>query len=170
MLVEKALAFATVAHEGVFRKYSGEPYVEHPKRVAAMLAGLGFPAEVIAAAYLHDVVEDTAVTAAVIEAEFGPVVAALVAEVTDPKIEKVPGNRPMRFAAYVAHVAATSPTGASIKLADMVDNSSTIGLAVAANPAFAKRYLGEMTKKLAVLGHGHPALFAKATANLAKYI
>ena len=58
-LIRKAREFAAMAHAGVFRRWTGEPYVEHPERVAARIAALGFSPEVIAAAFLHDVVEDT---------------------------------------------------------------------------------------------------------------
>ena len=162
-LVRKAHAFATKAHAGVFRKWSGEPYVEHAARVAASLAALGFGPEVIAAGYLHDVVEDTEISAAELAAEFGPAVAALVVEVTNPKIPKLPGNRAFRKAAVIRHLAGSSYEGASIKLADMADNSSNVA---ALAPDFAKGYLPEMAKKLAVLGHGHPELAAKVRANL----
>lgn len=162
----KAYDFAANAHAGVTRKWTnGEPYVNHPARVAAMLAGLGFPDEVVAAAFLHDVVEDTPVTNADLAAEFGSTVAALVAEVTDPnEIPKVPGNRPERKAAYKAHLAKASCEGASIKLADMIDNASTVAERA---PKFAKRYLPVLADYLTVLGHGHPALVARLTAVLA---
>jgi (p)ppGpp synthase/HD superfamily hydrolase len=159
-LVLKAHAFAAKAHEGVFRNWSGEPYVEHCERVAGSLAALGFPEKVVAAAFLHDVVEDCPVSAAEIEAEFGPEVAALVVEVTNPK---VPGSRAVRKAAVIKHLAGSSYYGASIKLADMLDNSSNVA---ALAPAFAKGYLAEMANKLAVLGHGHPELLAKVGRNL----
>lgn len=59
-LVLKALAIAEEAHEGVLRKDGQTPYIEHPTKVAAMLYDLGCRDEVIlAAAILHDVVEDT---------------------------------------------------------------------------------------------------------------
>jgi (p)ppGpp synthase/HD superfamily hydrolase len=164
-LVRKAHAFAAKAHAGVFRRWSGEPYVEHCERVAAAVAALGAPPEVIAAAFLHDVVEDCPISAAEIEAEFGPAVAELVVEVTNPKIPKLPGNKPMRKAAVVEHLARSSPNGASIKLADMLDNSANIA---EHDPAFAVGYLAEMRKKLAVLGHGHPELVARLAEHLAK--
>jgi (p)ppGpp synthase/HD superfamily hydrolase len=164
-LLMKAHAFAAMAHAGVVRRWSGEPYVEHCERVAGSLAALGFGPEVVAAAFLHDVVEDTHIGPAVLAAEFGPKVAALVVEVTNPKIPKVPGNRPLRKAAVIEHLAGASYEGASIKLADMLDNSSNVAELA---PEFAKSYLPEMAKKLAVLGHGHPELFAKVAAILAK--
>jgi (p)ppGpp synthase/HD superfamily hydrolase len=166
-VVRKAHEFAAKAHAGVVRRWSGEPYVEHCERVAGSLIALGAPAEVVAAAYLHDVIEDCPVSEAELAAAFGPKVAALVVEVTNPKIAKTPGNRPERKAAVIRHLAASSPEGASIKLADMLDNSSNVA---EHDPEFAKRYLAEMAKKLAVLGHGHPALVAELKRNLANYL
>ena len=55
-LIEQAYAVANVAHEGQLRK-SGEPYITHPIAVAQIIADLGLPESVIAAALLHDVVE-----------------------------------------------------------------------------------------------------------------
>jgi (p)ppGpp synthase/HD superfamily hydrolase len=159
--VKKAREFAAKAHAGVYRKWSGEPYIEHPERVAARLAALGFPAEVVAAALLHDVVEDTPVSGAEIAAAFGSEVAALVLEVTKPI---VPGNRAARRAAFRAHLARSSYYGASIKLSDELDNSSNV---VELAPEFAAIYLPELREELKVLGHGHPVLVAKLTAHLA---
>ena len=161
-LVLKAHAFAAKAHAGVFRMFSGEPYVEHVERVAGSLAALGFDPDVIAAAYLHDVIEDCPVTAAELAAEFSPRIAALVVEVTNP--EKLPGmSKAERLAGVVAHLAGSSYAGASIKLADMLDNSSNVSVV---SPEFAKGYLPKMAAKLAVLGHGHPELLAKVKRNL----
>lgn len=159
-LVGKAHAFAAKAHAGVFRKWSGEPYIAHPERVAGRLAALGFPAEVIAAAYLHDVVEDCAISNAEIAAEFGPEVAALVAEVTKPIVK---ANRAGRKAAFREHLAKSSYYGASIKLSDELDNSRNV---VELNPEFAAIYLPEMREELKILGHGHPELVAELSARL----
>ena len=160
-LVRKAHEFAEKAHAGVFRKWSSEPYFEHPKRVAAILAAAGFPEMVIAAGYLHDVVEDCAVSGPELAAEFGPEVAALVLEVTKPIVK---ANRAGRKAAFRAHLAKSSYEGASIKLADELDNSRDVATV---NPEFAKVYLPEMRLELAVLAHGHPELVAKLSARLA---
>ena len=161
-LVAKALTFAAAAHAGVERKWTGEPYVRHVERVAGRLKALGFGPEVVAAAVLHDVVEDTPVTSETLAAEFGPVVAALVAEVTKPVIE---GSRAARKAAFNAHLTGSSYAGASIKLADMLDNSSNVAKA---NPGFAAVYLPELRETLKVVAHGHPALVAELAAFLAK--
>jgi (p)ppGpp synthase/HD superfamily hydrolase len=159
-IVIKAVAFATEAHAGVTRRWTNEPYVEHPKRVAATLAALGFDPDVVAAAVLHDVVEDTPITAAELAAAFGPRIAAFVVEVSKPK---VPGNRAARRAAYRAHLAGSSYAGASIKLADMIDNSGNVA---EHDPKFAKIYLPELAEAAKVLSHGHPELLARLAENL----
>lgn len=162
-LVKKAYHFAVKAHAGVFRKWSEEPYVEHPVRVAAALARLGFPEKVVAAALLHDVVEDCPVSEAEIVAEFGAEVAALVMEVTKPVIPKESSTRAFRKAEFRKHLAGSSFYGASIKLSDMLDNSKNVA---EMNPKFAAIYLPELRSDVAVLGHGHPKLLAKLKKKL----
>ncbi|HEY0830095.1 MAG TPA: bifunctional (p)ppGpp synthetase/guanosine-3',5'-bis(diphosphate) 3'-pyrophosphohydrolase [Candidatus Dormibacteraeota bacterium] len=81
LTVRKAFERAAVAHHGQHR-LSGEDYVNHPLEVAAILADLELDAETIAAALLHDTVEDTNLTADEVEREFGPEVARLVEGVT----------------------------------------------------------------------------------------
>lgn len=85
-LIERAYAVAEQAHEGQTRK-SGEPYITHPIAVAEIVAGLGLPDTVIAAAFLHDVVEDTGVGLEDIRGEFGDEVARFVDGVT--KLDKI---------------------------------------------------------------------------------
>src|SRR5712664_4868977 len=80
-LVRKAYERAATAHRGQ-RRLSGEDYVNHPLEVAAILADLQLDAQTLAAALLHDTVEDTALTAQEVETEFGPEVARLVEGVT----------------------------------------------------------------------------------------
>ncbi|MHC5269598.1 RelA/SpoT family protein [Enterococcus sp. LJL98] len=79
--VEKAYNYARKAHEGQFRK-SGEPYIIHPIQVAGILAELRMDPHTVATGFLHDVVEDTDVTLADLEVEFGKDVAMLVDGVT----------------------------------------------------------------------------------------
>ena len=158
-LIKKAAAFAEEAHAGVVRKGSGEPYFEHVERVAKAIEALGFPEHVVAAAYLHDVVEDCPVSSEELAEKFGPEVAALVAEVTNPALEKLPGNKAWRKAKEVEHLAKASYFGASLKLADISDNASNVR---EIDPVFAAKYLPILAAKIAVLGHGHPALLAKA--------
>lgn len=80
-LIERAYAVAEHGHKGQARA-SGEPYIIHPVQVATFLAGLGFDAATVAAALLHDVLEDTAVTRSQLASDFGEEVAFLVDGVT----------------------------------------------------------------------------------------
>src|ERR1700749_123542 len=75
--VRKAYSIGALAHTGQMRK-SGEPYITHPVAVAGILAELGMDAETIIAAILHDTLEDTPLSRAELEADFGSVVAELV--------------------------------------------------------------------------------------------
>jgi len=76
-LVERAFEFSESAHRGQFRK-SGEPYITHPLAVASILSEWQLDAEGLAAALLHDVMEDTSVTRSELESTFGKPVAAIV--------------------------------------------------------------------------------------------
>ena len=78
---EQALALATAAHAGQLYG-TGEPYIIHPTQLAAMATRLGYPDEVIAACYLHDVVEDTAVTEENLREQFPAVIVDAVIAVT----------------------------------------------------------------------------------------
>src|SRR6267378_2509301 len=80
-MVKRAYERAAKAHTGQ-RRLSGEDYVNHPMEVAAILADLELDAETLAAALLHDTVEDTPLTSEAVEQEFGPEVARLVDGVT----------------------------------------------------------------------------------------
>src|SRR5215470_9939840 len=76
-LVERAFQFSDSAHRGQFRK-SGEPYITHPLAVASILSQWRLDAQGLAAALLHDVMEDTAITKSEIETSFGKLVADMV--------------------------------------------------------------------------------------------
>ena len=75
--LQNAYHFSETAHAGQFRD-SGEPYISHPLAVAGILAGWHLDSQALSAALLHDVVEDTTITKAQIQAEFGKSVAELV--------------------------------------------------------------------------------------------
>jgi GTP pyrophosphokinase len=85
-LLERAYAVAEQAHRGQRRK-SGDPYITHPVAVATILAEIGMPATTLAAALLHDTVEDTDYTIETLTADFGAEIAGLVDGVT--KLDKV---------------------------------------------------------------------------------
>lgn len=84
-MIRKAAEFAARAHAGALRKGSDIPYIYHPMEVALIVAQMTDDPEIIAAAYLHDVLEDTAVTAAELEAEFGSRVLEMVSAETEDK-------------------------------------------------------------------------------------
>ena len=87
-LATTALRFARRVHTGQHRKQTGEQFVEHPIAVARLLSGRGYDGPLIAAAYLHDVVEKTPVGLDEIRERFGPEVAGLVDSLTeDPEID-----------------------------------------------------------------------------------
>ncbi|MDN3904422.1 MULTISPECIES: RelA/SpoT family protein [Arthrobacter] len=85
-LIQRAYVVAERSHEGQKRK-SGDPYITHPVAVATILAELGMTGTTLAAALLHDTVEDTSYTLEELRREFGPEVAMLVDGVT--KLDKV---------------------------------------------------------------------------------
>src|SRR5262245_49269024 len=115
-LIIKASIFARKAHEGQVRKYSGLPYIQHPARVAGEAALLdGADEEDVAAAWLHDVVEDTTVTLQAIREDFGDRVADLVDWLTNPK--KMDGeNRAARKAKVAAKLAKAPREAKRIKM------------------------------------------------------
>lgn len=156
-LVDRAAAFAYAAHAAVGqkRKYTGTPYIEHPERVARLVRVAGFgSAEMIAAAWLHDVVEDTGVTQEDIIAMFPPKVAELVDWMTD-KMTPADGNRNYRKFKERERWATAPAEAQTIKLADAYDNAQDI---LAHDKDFAKVYLAEMRLLMPILDRGHERL------------
>lgn len=84
-MIEEAASFAAKAHQGVFRKGTEIPYITHPMETAVIVSGFTDDPEMIAAALLHDVIEDAGVTKEELEARFGPRVAQLVANESEDK-------------------------------------------------------------------------------------
>lgn len=148
-LPERALAFATKAHDSIDhrRKYSGNPYINHPIAVAELVKSVPHTQEMIAAAYLHDVVEDMPVTIDQIEAEFGPTVAELVGWLTDV-FKPSDGNRRARKALDLERSAKAPPEAKTIKLADLIDNTASIK---AHDPSFWRVFRREKHDLLKVL-------------------
>lgn len=112
---EKAVTYATTAHAGQNRKDGKTPYIEHPLRVAGFLwqHGIQDP-DIITAALLHDVVEDTRRTIADILEEFGLGVARLVDDLTkEPRTTR---------REYVQSFSFAFPEACIIKAADRIDN------------------------------------------------
>jgi len=159
-----AYGFAQCAHLRQRRKYTGEPYATHCLAVARTVAQHTDDIDVISAALLHDVVEDTDIAADEIQTEFGARVARLVLEVTDVSRPE-DGNRPKRKELDRMYLARSSPEGATIKLADLIDNTSSV---VAGDAKFAAVYLREKEALLPCLEHGAGELMGKARAVLAE--
>jgi len=158
-LIDFACKFATVAHGDQVRKYTGESYIEHPIAVARLVATVTDDCEVISAAFLHDVLEDTAVTFSEIAAAgFGVGIAKLVNEVTDVS-RQADGNRAYRKSLDLEHLAVASDKAKTIKLADLIDNSGSI---CKHDERFAVVYMREKTALLGVLKRGDARLYSKA--------
>ncbi|MCO5187753.1 MAG: HD domain-containing protein [Anaerolineae bacterium] len=86
--VDKAIGFAARAHAGQRRKRGNMPVIAHPFGVAMILLGMDCDENTIAAALLHDTIEDTSVSMEEIQAEFGEEIAAIVAACTEPQGKK----------------------------------------------------------------------------------
>ena len=156
VFVERARIFATAAHAAVkqVRKYTKEPYINHPAAVVKLVASVSHTSEMLAAAWLHDVVEDTGVGLNTIRGEFGDKVVDLVDWLTDVS-KPEDGNRATRKAIDRNHLAAAPAKAQTIKLADIIDNTLTIK---ERDPDFYKVYRLEKEKLLEVMTQGDPTL------------
>lgn len=96
-LVSKAIVFATKAHDGMRRRKSDCPYILHPLEAAVIVGSMSEDQELIAAAVLHDVVEDAGVKIDEIEAQFGKRVRMLVGCETEDKRESQPAKETWRI-------------------------------------------------------------------------
>lgn len=164
-LQTRALTFATHHHRAVgqVRKYTGDPYIVHPIEVAMIVGSVPHTAEMIAAAYLHDVVEDTAATIEQVQERFGEHVASLVGWLTDVS-KPDDGNRAFRKALDREHIARAPAEVQTIKLADLIDNTRTIA---ERDPEFWKVYRVEKMALLEVLGKGDRTLWEQALRQVA---
>ena len=125
-LIDFACRYATEAHGDQKRKYTGEPYIVHPIAVAKMVASVTDDCNMISAAFLHDVIEDTDRTYEDIhKAGFGVEVAEYVLGMTDVSVLS-DGNRVTRKKMDREHLQAQCHQVQTIKLADLIDNSHSI--------------------------------------------
>lgn len=165
-IIRQASEYAISAHKRIDqrRKYTNQPYHVHLKAVAKIVSETGGDAGQIAAAWLHDTVEDTPATFDDIEEEFGQDIATLVEELTDVS-RPSDGNRVKRKRIDRKHLAHASPRAKSVKLADLIDNCQDI---VRHDPKFARIYLAEMQMLIEVLGEGDARLYKRAQNALLK--
>ena len=96
-LVSEAIAFAVKAHDGMRRKKSESPYILHPMEAAVIVGTITDDQNMIAAAALHDVVEDAGVTIDEVEEKFGKRVRELVESETENKREELPADATWRI-------------------------------------------------------------------------
>jgi (p)ppGpp synthase/HD superfamily hydrolase len=148
-LVKQACLFAAAAHAAIDqrRKYSNLPYIVHPEDVANRVEAFGGTPSQIAAAWLHDVVEDTEVKLELIELLFGKEVANYVDWLTNVATHD-DGDRATRRAIDRAHTALAPKEAQFVKCADLLSNSSDIGQA---DPEFAELYMSEIRLLLDVM-------------------
>lgn len=161
-VVRKAQVYAMAAHAAVRqkRKYTGELYIVHPAEVAKIVAGVpGATPDMVAAAWLHDVVEDTGCTLTDVHMGFGADIASLVGWLTDVS-KPEDGPRWYRKKMDREHTAQAPAEAQTIKLADLISNSKSI---MEHDPKFAKVYLEEKRLLLEVLTKGDPGLRAEAS-------
>lgn len=139
-LIERAYRKAEAAHDGQKRK-SGEPYFTHCVAVAGILAEMKMDSETIAAALMHDIIEDTNISLADLKREFGPVIARLVDGVTkltnlpikSPELDGDPGrhsgaiNRENEYFRKMFLTMDNDVRVVLIKLADRLHNMRTLG-------------------------------------------
>jgi (p)ppGpp synthase/HD superfamily hydrolase len=130
-LTRRALAFAAERHGAQRREADDARFILHPLEVAHLLRGRDYPDEVVAAAVLHDVVEDTGTELSELAGEFGATVCRLVGAVTEP----VPfGPYRERKARLRAAVADAEPDALAIYAADKVAKTCELRLRLARDP------------------------------------
>jgi GTP diphosphokinase / guanosine-3',5'-bis(diphosphate) 3'-diphosphatase len=156
-LTKRAMLFAMDVHKDQRRKYTGNHYFDHLAEVAAITSCF-IPRDdmfdhVIAAAFLHDSIEDQGQTVDIIRENFGDVVAGLVDSLSEKRPECF--NRRMRKAAYREQLMIADKNAQTIKAADIFSNTKSI---VENDPKFASTYIRECQETLAVLKHADVSL------------
>lgn len=122
--VERAIQYAVFAHTGTKRKGKERPYILHPIEALTIAAGLTEDEDVLAAAVLHDVVEDTNLKSEDIEREFGPRVRALVMAESEDKMKELSAasSWKKRKQATINHLAGLDRNAKIICLGDKLAN------------------------------------------------
>ena len=125
---DKAVKFAVEAHQGTERRGKGSPYIIHPMEAAAIVATMTKDQEMLAAAILHDTVEDTDVTIEQIRTEFGERVASFVAAESDEPHQRPDSveNWRDRKQAAINRIARASRDAKIVALGDKLSNMRAI--------------------------------------------
>jgi len=162
-LIIRAMHYAAMRHRDQTRKDGKTPYINHPIALAATLSNAGVrEPSILAAAMLHDLIEDTATTDTDLRAEFGSEVADLVLEVTDTKFLSKPARKRLQRAK-----ASRASEGAKlIKLADKICNLRDILARPPADwtPQRKQEYFDWAAKVVSGLRGTHPVLERKFDA------
>jgi (p)ppGpp synthase/HD superfamily hydrolase len=176
-ILERIITFADKAHGSQRRKYADEKYIEHPVRVMNTCRSYNYPLPVLAAALLHDVLEDTDTTPheikdfllTVMDEEQAFQALHLVIELTDVYIKsQYPRlNRQRRKSREAARMEKISAEAQTIKYADILDNSKEI---VQHDPDFAPVFLRECCKLIDKMDKGNQQLREEALAVLKREI
>lgn len=153
-MIRNAEIFATAAHGAIDqrRKYTGEPYIVHPRTVAGLVQACRdhtWPQVVLA--WLHDTVEDTKITLDTVGGLFGDQIATGLHFLTN--VDSSAGNRAQRHLLNVARLERAPGWVKTVKVADIYDNTKRI---VELDPVFAPKYLKEKEHAmLALRGADH---------------
>ena len=161
-MFDRAIRFATKAHRNQVRKYTGEPYIQHPLAVAEIVRTVPHTEEMLVAAVLHDVVEDTDVTIQDICNEFGTVVGMYVEYLTDISTPEH-GNRAQRKLLDARHYARGPAQAQTIKVADFIHNTADIHTH---DPRFWEVYKHEKWIALNLLTDADPQLWERAAKQI----
>lgn len=155
-IIITAAQMATAAHQGQQRKYTGRDYIEHPYRVAMRVAARpDATEEMVAAALLHDTLEDTTLTLKDLIEAFGQKVAQMVWDLTNPSKSHPEMNRAQRKEMDRVHLGETDWQVKTIKLLDRIDNLREMD---GAPSEFKKRYAKESALLADAIGQVDPAL------------
>ena len=124
-IIEKAAAFALCAHQGQVRKQTDTPYIMHPLEAAVTAQALTDDHEIIAAAVLHDVIEDSDCTKEELVEEFGERIAFIVNEVSENKMAHLPSEETWKQRKQEA-VCRLKVSGLPVKTVVLCDKLSNI--------------------------------------------
>lgn len=127
-LLDKAILFAVKAHAGTERRGKGFPYIVHPMEAMEIVATITPDQQLLAAAALHDVLEDTDVTYDELRAEFGERIASLVAAESDERVDGVSEQDSWRARkqAAIDRLARADRDGKTVALGDKLSNMRAI--------------------------------------------
>lgn len=162
----RAAEFAFEAHKGQFRKFNAEPYICHPAEVASIVSQVSSDPDTLAAAWLHDVVEDCDVTMTDIVNTFSANTHEYLfyltnVSQTDPALKKL--SRAARKDADARHIFAAPKEAKTVKLADILSNINSL---VYNDPQFARVWVKEKAEMVRYLEEGDINLYFLVKGNI----